>query len=100
MITVHYMGNMRNYTHTRTERVELPPAGDLDLKGLLALLVDKHGEEFESRLFTVGGNLHNQATVMVGEADVSDNAGAMEMKLRPGDEVTILTVTTLSGGSC
>jgi len=90
-VRVQFFGAIRAAAGKSGDEVELPP--DVTICGLLHGLTDSYGKSFGEELFDENGlsGLRDDVTVAVGGVIVN-HANAAEIKLKPGDEISLFPV--------
>ncbi len=90
-VTVHYLAQLRRAAKTGTEEVEIDAPATLP--SLLALLVQRHGEELSRLLLDGKGVLQSSLLVFINDEQAAQPEGTL---LKDGDQITFLS--PIAGG--
>ncbi len=94
-VKVRYMGLLRNTAGIPVEEVALPDGSGVG--ELLALLQQKHDDNFRYSLFSSNGQLRPMARVFIGEQEIGEMEG-LNTPLGSESEVSILVMVHPSAG--
>lgn len=95
-VRVRYSGLVRNVVGKNEEEVQVP--GDLTVRQLLQLLIERHGNSFRDSLLAVGGQLLPNALVLVSGRDVAEIGGLDAEVGRDKDISIAVVVNSIIGG--
>ncbi len=95
-LKVRYMGLAKNVVGKNEEEVAIP--GGAKVRDLLEILVERHGEDLKTILFSAQGTVRSTASVLVGGQDVRGKDG-LDTRLDGVQEASLMiVVNSIMGG--
>ena len=95
-VKVIYYGLIQSVVKKREEEIELP--FDVTVAQLIAFLVERYGEEFQSSIYSPEGEVRYTARILLDGQDVRETQG-LDTKIKGKKEASILVmVPPMAGG--
>ena len=93
---VRYVGLVRNAVGRGEEEIELP--AEAQVKELLALLQQEHGDELRYSLLRPDGELRSTCHILVGDQDIDELQGLDTLVPPNGEVAVVVLVYPAEGG--